>query len=33
MTEVLARPKNNAEPFCGQRKGGKFKCENGSSWL
>jgi len=28
MTEVLARPKNNAEPFCGQRKGGKFKCEN-----
>jgi len=28
MIEVLARPTNNAEPFCGQRKGGKLKCEN-----
>jgi len=28
MIKVLARPTNNAEPFCGQRKGGKFKCEH-----
>jgi len=28
MIEVLARPTNNAEPFCGQRKEGKLKCEN-----
>jgi len=28
MIEVLARSTNNAEPFCGQRKEGKFKCEN-----
>jgi len=24
MIEVLARPTNNAEQFCGQRQGGKF---------
>jgi len=28
MIEVLARPTKDAEPFCGQRKEGKFKCEN-----
>ena len=28
MIKVLARSTNNAEQFCGQRKGGKFKCEN-----
>jgi len=27
MIKVLARPTNNAEQFCGQRKGGKCKCE------
>jgi len=26
MMKVLARPTNNAEQFCGQRKGGKAKC-------
>jgi len=25
MIEVLARPTNIVWPFCGQRKGGKFK--------
>jgi len=25
MIKVLARPTNNAEQFCGQRQGGKFK--------
>jgi len=28
MIKVLARPTNNAEQFCGQRKGGTFKCEH-----
>jgi len=26
MIKVLAGPTNNAEQFCGQKKGGKFKC-------
>jgi len=26
MVKVFARPTNNAEQFCGQRKEGKFKC-------
>jgi len=26
--KVLARPTNNAEQFCGQRQGSKFKCEH-----
>jgi len=28
MIEVLAGPTNNAEQFCGQRNGGKFKREH-----
>jgi len=26
MIEVLARPTNDPEKFCGQRNGGKFQC-------
>jgi len=28
MIKVLARSTNTAKQFCGQRKGGKFKCEH-----
>jgi len=28
MINVLAQPTNNAGQFCGQRNGGKFKCEH-----
>jgi len=28
MIKVLARPTNNVEQFCGQRRGGKFKCQH-----
>jgi len=28
MINVLAQPANNAGQFCGQTKGGKFKCEH-----
>jgi len=28
MVEVLARPTNNAEQFCGRRKGKKFMCQH-----
>jgi len=28
MIKLLSRPTNNAEQFCGQRKGDKFKCDH-----
>jgi len=28
MINVLAQPTNNVGQFCGQRNGGKFKCEH-----
>jgi len=28
MIKLLARPTNNAEQFCGQRKEGNFKCQH-----
>jgi len=28
LIKVLLQPTNKAEQFCGQRKGGKFKCEH-----
>jgi len=28
MASDIAQPTNNAENICGQKKGGKFKCEH-----
>jgi len=32
MIKVLARPTNNVEQFCGQRRGGKFKCQHSQNF-